>query len=147
MLWTEPLVICGFGEVGERVAAAAVASGVLPHRISVVEQDDDRLRLAASRGYRISIWPSALGEAIRLLGAGRAGKVVICLSDEFVADAVATVRSGCPYARVEVILSSPERERAVAEAGADLVLSLSRLAGKLLAASVAADAREAPESQ
>lgn len=149
MLLTEPLVIWGFGEVGERVAASAVASGVLPHRISVLEQEDDRLRLAASRGYRISSGSSALGEAIRSLGAAMPRKVVICLADEFAADAVGTVRSACPHVRVEVVLETPEHEQAVAEAGADLVLPLSRLAGKLLAASVTAgaDAKDASGSR
>ena len=148
MLWTEPLVICGFGDVGKRVAASAVANGVLPHRISVIERDRERLRLAAACGYRTVAGDPAFSDAIRFLGAAAARKVVICLSDELAAEAVRAVRVVSPHACVQVVLERSEAENAVAMAGADLVLPLSRLAGRLLAASAmsGADARDAPGS-
>jgi voltage-gated potassium channel Kch len=135
MLWTEPLVICGFGEVGERVAASAVASGVLPHRISVIDRDRERLGRAAGCGYRTVAGDPAFSDAIRSLGDAAASKVVICLGDELAAEAVGAVRRVSPRACVQVVLETSDAENAVARAGADLVLPLSRLAGRLLAAS------------
>jgi voltage-gated potassium channel Kch len=135
MLWTEPLVICGFGEVGEEVAASAVASGVLPHRISVIDRDPERLIHAARFGYRTVAGAPPLDEVIRSLGGAATSKVVICLADELAAEAVSAVRVVSPNACVQVVLETSDVEKAVAMAGADLVLPMSRLAGRLLAAS------------
>jgi len=148
MLWTEPLVICGFGDVGERIAASAVVNGVFPHRIAVIEPDPERLRRAAARGYRSVAAGCDLSDTIRSLGATAARKVVICLADELAAEAVRAVRLVSPRACVQVVLETSEAENAIAMAGADLVLPLSRLAGRLLAASAmsGADARDAPGS-
>jgi voltage-gated potassium channel Kch len=135
MLWTEPLVICGFSEVGEEVAASTVASGVLPHRISVIDRDPARLMRAARCGYRTVASVAPFEEVIRSLGGAATSKVVICLADELAAEAVSAVRVVSPNACVQVILETSEVETAVAMAGADLVLSMSRLAGRMLAAS------------
>lgn len=135
MLWTEPLVICGFGEVGEEVAASAVASGVLPRRISVIDRDPERLIHAARCGYRTVAGAPPLDEVIRSLGGAATSKVVICLADELAAEAVSAVRVVSPNACVQVVLETSDVEKAVAMAGADLVLPMSRLAGRLLAAS------------
>lgn len=139
-------MICHFGEVGERVAASAVASGVLPHRISVIDRDRERLRRAAGCGYRTVAGDPAFSDALRSLDHAGAGKVVICLADELAAEAVRAVRVVSPHACVQVILETSDAENAVAMAGADLVLPLSRLTGRLLALSAisGAVARDAP---
>lgn len=128
-------MICGFSEVGEEVAASTVASGVLPHRISVIDRDPERLMRAARCGYRTVAGVGPLEEVIRSLGGAATSKVVICLADELAAEAVSAVRVVSPNACVQVILETSEVETAVAMAGADLALPMSRLAGRLLAAS------------
>lgn len=133
-------MIFGFGEMGEEVAASAVASGVLPHRISVTDRDQERLMRAARWGYRAVAGDTAVGDVVRSLGGAAASKVVICLADDLAAEAVRTVRVVSPNACVQVVLETSDAENAVAMAGADLVLPLSRLAGRLLAASATSGA-------
>lgn len=128
-------MICGFGEVGEGVAASAVASGVLQHQILVIDQNQEHLRRAAGCGYRTVAGDPPFVDAISPLGGTPTRKVVICVDDALAAETVRALRVASPHACVQVVLETSEAEDAVAIAGADLVLSLSRLAGRLMAAS------------
>lgn len=143
MLWTEPLVICGFGEMGSAVARFAIAGGRHPHQIVVVEQDEARARLARSCGYRTVVSDAACEAALRSAGVGVASRIIICLvRDDRAAQAAGAARSLAPSASIEVVVADPAAERAVRDAGADMVLSLSRIAGSLLAASVPSHSAE-----
>ena len=134
VLWTEPLVICGFGEVGAALARFAVCSGRHPHRITVMEQDAARARLAVERGYRVVSSDATSRPALRSAGVGVAGRIIICLGDDHALAAVRAARSLAPSAAIQVVLHHSRHECAATEAGADVVLPLPKLAGKLLAA-------------
>ena len=133
MLWTEPLVICGFGDVGSTVARAALSNGRHPHQVTVVEQDAARAELARAGGHRIINSDATLVETLRSAGADAAATIVICLGDEEVLDAVHAARSVARQAFIQVVLNRSGEERAITAAGADTILNLSKIAGKLLA--------------
>ena len=143
VLWTEPLVICGFGEVGSTLARFAVSCGRHPHQVTVVEQDPERARRAGDYGYRVVTSDPASAAALRAAGAGVAGRIIVCLDDDQAIPAVRAARSLAPRAVIQVVLRHREHEGAATEAGADVVLPLSRLAGKLLAAAALSPAEEA----
>lgn len=133
MLWTEPLLICGFGDVGSTVARFALSNGRHPHQVTVVEQDAELAQLAQACGHRIINSDATLVRTLRSAGAGVAATIIICVGDEDVLDAVQAARSVAPEASIQVVLNRSDDERAVMAAGADTVLNLSKIAGKLLA--------------
>lgn len=136
VLWTEPLVICGFGEMGSAVARFALGSGRHPHQIVVVEQEETRARLARTLGHRVVVSDATAERTLRSAGVARAATVVICLGDEMSVQAVQAARALAPGAAIRVVIDDSAAEREAADAGADMVLSLSRMAGRALAASV-----------
>ena len=148
MLWTEPLLICGFGETGSALARFALGNGRYPHQVTVIEQDPDRARQAADCGYRVVTSDATAAPALRTAGAGVAGRIIICLGDGPAVSAVLSARPLAPGALIQVVLRQAGHEGAATEAGADVVLPLSKLAGKLLAAAALgpSDEADAPAS-
>lgn len=136
MLWTEPFVICGFGEVGATVARIAVESGRQPHQILVVENDRTRAQYAADRGYRTLVADATDIVSIGPTAFSAAGVIIICLEDTKAPAAIQVARALTGDAAIRVILNDSRQERRTLDAGADTILSLSSLAGKLLADSV-----------
>lgn len=143
VLWTEPLVICGFGEVGSALARFAIGSGRHPHQVTVVEQDPERARLAGECGYRVVTSDPTSVPALRAAGVGVADRIIVCLADDQAIPAVHAARSLAPRAVIQVVLRHRRHEEAATEAGADVVLPLSKLAGKLLAAAALSPSEEA----
>lgn len=133
MLWTEPLVICGFGDVGSTVARFALSNGRHPHQVTVVEQDAARSQQAEARGHRIVNSDATLERTLRSAGADVAATIIICLGDEDLLDAIHAARAVAPEASIEAVLNRSDNEREVIAAGADTVLNLSKIAGMLLA--------------
>ena len=143
MLWTEPLLICGFGETGSALARFALGNGRYPHQVTVIERDPDRASEAADCGYRVVTSDATAAPVLRAAGAGVAGRIIICLGDDQAVSAVHAARSRAPGALIQVVLRQSGHEDAATEAGADLVLPVSRLAGKLLAAAALGPSEEA----
>ncbi|HEY5722368.1 MAG TPA: NAD(P)-binding protein [Allosphingosinicella sp.] len=143
VLWVEPLLICGFGEVGSALARFALGSGRHPHQIIVIDQDPERARRAGDCGYRAVASDPTSAPALRAAGIGSAGRIIICLADDEAVAAVHAVRSLAPRASIQVVLRDRRLEGAAAKAGADLVLPLSKLAGTLLADAALRSSEEA----
>lgn len=133
VLWSEPFVICGFGEVGSTVARCALSAGRHPHQVTIVEQDKTRARRASDCGYRVVASDATSASVLRSAGIGVAARIVVCLGHERAADTVRAARSLAPSAAIHVVVDHADDGRSAIEAGADGVLPLSKLAGKLLA--------------
>ena len=133
VLWTEPLILCGFGQVGSAAARAASLAGRHPHRITVVESNRERARSAARSGYRVVMGDAATSEALASAGAGVARSIIICIGDSQAAAATKIARDLSPGATIHVVLETQDHEEQAVAAGADGVLPLSRICGILLA--------------
>jgi Trk K+ transport system NAD-binding subunit len=133
VLWTEPFVICGFGEVGSTVARCAVKAGRHPHQVTVVERDAARARRASDCGYRVVAADARSAPVLHSAGAGVAARIVVCLGHDRAAETVRAARSLAPNAAIHVVLAGSGEGLSAMQAGADGVLSISKLGGKLLA--------------
>ena len=145
VLWTEPLVICGFGAVGSAVARFALGGGRHAHQIVVVEREEARARLARALGHRVIVADATCEQTLRSAGVALASTIAVCLGGEGSVQAVQAARSLAPGAAIRVVVDDSAAERDVSDVGADLVLTLSGIAGKALAASVMRDGSPAAE--
>lgn len=132
----EPFVICGFGTIRAAVAACAIKKSGKGSDITIIEVNHQRARNARKLGYGVVEADATTSRGLRTGGAGVASEIVICIGDGQAPVAVRRARAIARDARIQVVLHRSDNENAVVEAGADAVVSISRLFGRMLAESV-----------
>lgn len=96
----KPVLIAGFGRVGETVANMLIAVDV-PYL--AIDADADRVAHARRRGYHVYYGSAARPEVLRSVGAKNARLLVVTLDDAKAAEGlVRTVRRMCPDVPVHV---------------------------------------------
>lgn len=126
------LVICGFGRLGRAVVDASAAAGSASH-IWVVERDHDRAEVARRRGLNVVCGNAADSHTQRIARVGSAADIAICIDPPETEAIVRVARSLSPTAHIQVGISEPSCLREITSAGANRILVLSTIAGKLLA--------------
>ena len=131
------VIVCGFGYAGRVAAREVAAQGVPRESIVAVELRPERLEDAAGLGY-IGLRGDATSEvAMREAGAARARAILVALSrDDATVLAVLTARSINEKARIIALARDEENIKLMRKAGADEVVSPSRIGGFLLADAV-----------
>ncbi len=97
---SRPVLIAGFGRVGETVANMLAAANV-PY--VAIDADADRVKRARRHGYHVYFGSAGRPEVLRSVGAEHARLIVVTLDDPKVAEAmVRTVRRIYPHVPVHV---------------------------------------------
>ena len=95
-----PVLIAGFGRVGETVANMLNAVGV-PY--IAIDADADCVARARRRGYRVYFGSAARPEVLRSVGTAQARLIVITLDDPHAAEStVRAARRLCPHVPIHV---------------------------------------------
>lgn len=96
----KPVLIAGFGRVGETVANMLIATDV-PYL--AIDADADRVAHARRRGYQVYYGSASRPEVLRSVGAKNARLLVVTLDDPKAAEAlIRTARRLCPDVPVHV---------------------------------------------
>lgn len=131
------VIVCGFGYAGRVAAREVAAQGVPRERIVAVELRPERLEDCAAAGY-IGLRGDATSEAVmKEAGAAKARAILMALSrDDTTVLAVLTARGLNERVRIIALARDEENIKLVRKAGADEVVSPSRIGGFLLADAV-----------
>ncbi len=112
-----PVLIAGFGRVGETVANMLTAADV-PY--VAIDADADRVRRARRHGYHVYFGSAGRPEVLRSVGAKHARLIVVTLDDPKVAEGmVRTVRRIYPHVPIHVRAHDWDVADTFAELGVD----------------------------
>ena len=112
-----PVLIAGFGRVGETVANMLSAAGV-PY--VAIDADADRVKRARRHGYHVYFGSAGRPEVLRSVGAQHARLIVVTLDDPTVAEGmVRTVRRLYPHVPIHVRAHDWDVADTYAEMGVD----------------------------
>lgn len=126
------VMICGFGEVGQVVAAKLAEAR---QRFMVIDVDEARVRLATKRGYLAVQGDAADNELLESIGVRDRVHTLICATSNAVKNVFITVSSRRMNEGLRIIASagSKEESRKLALAGANHVVSPSQIVGYMAA--------------
>lgn len=126
-------IVCGFGRVGEEVAAE-LAARQMP--FVVVDMAPERVQLAERRGYLVVDGDATQDETLRGAGVGHA-RCLIAASDTDANNTyiVLSAKSLNPRLFIVARAGQAENERKLRQAGADRVVSPYLIAGRQMALS------------
>ncbi|MBO6520504.1 MAG: cation:proton antiporter [Rhodospirillales bacterium] len=117
---TRPVLIAGFGRVGETVANMLAAAGV-PY--VAIDSDADCVRRARRHGHHVYFGSAGRPEVLRSVGAEHARLIVVTLDDPRVAEAmVRTVRRLYPHVPIHVRAHDWDVADTYTEMGVDHVM-------------------------
>ncbi|MEO8143944.1 MAG: potassium channel family protein [Betaproteobacteria bacterium] len=131
------IVICGFGYSGRVAAREMTAQGHAADRIVVIDLLPERLEDAAAQGY-IGLRGDATRDVVlREALIAKAKAVLVCVArDDTTVLAVLSARSVNTRARIIASVRDEENLALIRKAGADEVVSPSKIAGFLIADAV-----------
>ncbi|MDH4152160.1 MAG: potassium channel family protein [Nitrospira sp.] len=131
------LIICGFGHTGLSTTKELLARGAPAEQIVVIDQKEDRVRLAGSLGIA-AVQADATQEAVlRDVMIERAKGVIITAGrDDSTALILLTVRHLNPTVRLIVGAKEEENVKLFKQGGADAIVSPATFGGYILAAAV-----------
>jgi voltage-gated potassium channel len=129
--------VCGYGYAGRTAARELIARGELPERIVIVELRADRLEAAAASGHIGIRGDATAEETMKEACVARARAILVSLSrDDTTVLAILTARSLNERTRVIALCQDEENVKLLRKAGADEVVSPSRIGGFLAADAV-----------
>ena len=129
-------LICGYGARGTAVAENFMERGLPAEAIAIVEIAADRLAMARARGHSCVSGDATERNRLRIAGAGVINDIIICVDDEAAPAVMSAARAVSPSAVVSAVVKHPDTKGPVIAAGADIVLVLSEICGRLLAQSM-----------
>jgi voltage-gated potassium channel len=134
---TGHVIVCGYGHSGRTAVAELVSRGTAPDQVLVVDADDVMLKSAAEAGYAGLRGDATMQRTLEDAGIGRAAAIIVATGrDDTSALVVLTVRQLNPRIRVIVTVREEENGSLLRQAGADITVVPSRIAGYLLADAV-----------
>ena len=94
----ERILVIGFGRFGQIAVQSLLAQG---HRISIIDNDTDMIRVAGRFGRKVYYGDGRRLDVLQAAGAGAADAVLICINDKVAATKIAElVRDEFPLAKV-----------------------------------------------
>jgi len=131
------VVLCGFGHSGFIAAEETVAKGHPHDRIVVIDESEERIRLAAEAGF-IGLRGDATGENMLTMACVASAKAVIVSTgrDDTTILVVLTARHLSSGAKIVASIKHEENIKLAHLSGADLVVSPPKIGGYLLADAV-----------
>ena len=135
---SDHVIVCGYGHSGRTAAAELVSRGTPADQIVVVDADDALLKGAAETGHIGLRGDATMQRTLQDAGVARAGAIIVSTGrDDTNALVVLTIRQLNPGIRVIVTVREEENGPLLRQAGADITVTPSRIAGYLLADAVA----------
>ncbi|HXV40338.1 MAG TPA: NAD-binding protein [Steroidobacteraceae bacterium] len=132
------LIVCGYGHSGRTAAAELVSRGTAADQVVVVDADDALLKGAAEAGHIGLRGDATMQRTLQDAGVTRAAAIIVATGrDDTNALVVLTVRQLNPGIRVIATVREEENGPLLRQAGADITVTPSRIAGYLLADAVA----------
>jgi voltage-gated potassium channel len=131
------LIVCGFGLSGSIAAQELLQSGYLPAQIIVIDADPTRLEAAAAIGLTGLLGDPTREDMLQQAQVARARAVIVTVRDDSAAVLLTlTVRSLSDTAKVIVRIQEQIYQPQLRQAGADVIISSSRIGALLLADAV-----------
>ncbi len=95
---SERILVIGFGRFGQIASQALIGQG---HRLSIIDNDTEMIRVAAQFGFKIYYGDGARLDILRAAGAGNVDLVLICIDDKAAATRIAELfRDEFPLVKV-----------------------------------------------
>lgn len=130
-------VICGYGVVGQTIAAELLAHGHAIETIVVVDQDEEAVAAAGKHGFIAFRGDASSEETLRAASVDRAAEVLIAPNRDDACVLISlTVRSLAPKVHLVAAVREEENIKLLYGAGADLVIAPSVSGGRLMATAV-----------
>lgn len=135
---TGHVIVCGYGHSGRTAAAELVSRGTAAEQLIVVDADDAMLKSAAEAGHIGLRGDATMQRTLQDAGVERAAAIIVATGrDDTNALVVLTIRQLNPGIRVISAVREEENGPLLRQAGADITVTPSRIAGYLLADAVA----------
>ncbi len=129
-------IVCGFGTTGSASVAELLGRGTDPKAIVVIDPIADNLRRAEEFGVATVEGDATHNAVLEAAGIERAAAMIVTPGRDDTAILVAlSARRLAPGLLVSVGIRATENETIAREAGADVILNLVSLSGRLLAGS------------
>jgi glutathione-regulated potassium-efflux system protein KefB len=95
---SERILVIGFGRFGQIASQALIGQG---HRLSIIDNDTEMIRVAAQFGFKIYYGDGARLDILHAAGAGNVDLVLICIDDKAAATRIAELfRDEFPLVKV-----------------------------------------------
>lgn len=130
-------IICGFGHTGQSTVKELLARGTPPDQIVVIDQQEERVRLAGALGVAAFQGDAAQEEVLTDAAIHKAKAVIISAGrDDSNALMLLTARHLNPSVRIIVSAKQEENVKLLRQGGADAIVSPATFGGYILAAAV-----------
>ncbi|MBK5283350.1 MAG: NAD-binding protein [Nitrospiraceae bacterium] len=131
------LIVCGFGHTGMSTAKELLARGVRADQIVVIDQQEERVRLAGALGVAVFQADATQEAVLRDAIIDKAKAVIIAAGrDDSSALMLLTARHLNPTVRIIVSAKEEENVKLFKQGGADAIVSPATFGGYILAAAV-----------
>ncbi|GMV51996.1 MAG: Glutathione-regulated potassium-efflux system protein KefC [Nitrospirae bacterium] len=131
------LIICGFGHTGQSTVKELLARGTPTEQIVVIDQREERVRLAGSMGVAAFQADAAQETVLKDAAIHKAKAVIISAGrDDSNALMLLTARHLNPTVRIIVSAKQEENVKLLRQGGADAIVSPATFGGYILAAAV-----------
>jgi len=130
-------IICGFGHTGQSTVKELLARGTPTDQIVVIDQHEERVRLAGSMGVAAFQGDAAQEDVLKAAAIHKAKAVIISAGrDDSNALMLLTARHLNPTVRIIVSAKQEENVKLLRQGGADAIVSPATFGGYILAAAV-----------
>jgi len=131
------LIVCGFGHTGMSTVKELLARGVKADQIVVIDQQEERVRLAAALGVAVFQADASQEAVLRDAIIDKAKAVIISAGrDDSSALMLLTARHLNPTVRIIVSAKEEENVKLFRQGGADAIVSPATFGGYIMAAAV-----------
>lgn len=133
----EHIVICGYGATGQVAAREMLAKGYAADKIVVIDLREENLRSAAQNGFIGLRGDAAREEVMHRAVIEHANVVVVSTGrDDTSVLIVLTIRNVNPRVKIVAVVIEHENVKLIRQAGANVIVSPSRVGGYLVADAV-----------
>lgn len=131
------ILVCGYGLSGSIAVRELLESGTDAHRIVVIDTNEAVLEAATGVGVTGLLGDPSREDILRQAQVSEAHAVIVAVSDDPTAILVTlSVRSFAPKVKIVVRVQEHVFQRQVRQAGADVIVSSTKIGGLLLADAV-----------
>ena len=131
------IVVCGFGLSGSVAVRELLESGVNPDSIIVIDQQQPALESATALGVAGLLGDPSREDILQQAGIRSAKAVIVAVTDDPTAILLTlSVRSIAPETKIVVRVREHVFQRQLRQAGADVIVSSTKIGGLLLADAV-----------
>jgi voltage-gated potassium channel len=134
------IVVCGYGLSGSVAVRELLESGFDPEALVVIDPQQPALEAATALGVAGLLGDPSREDLLQQAQVRLAKAVIICVSDDATAILLTlTVRSIAPTTKIVVRIQEQIFQRQLRQAGADVIVSSTKIGGLLLADAVESD--------